>query len=108
MSDKNAKVWSKGDVQSLLVSNDKALVRGLMLIYSKQTPAEQAAAVTKEDNKQGFSAADADILTSFAKFYQRAGFLTMKQLAHARKRVPRYHRQILEDMEANGYQVSYK
>lgn len=102
------KVWGKSDIQSLIESNEKAVYRALVLIYSKQTEAEKAIDQTKDHNGVGFSGLDAEILSSFAKFYQRAGFLTTKQVAIAKKKLKKYWRQILNDMKERGYQVAFK
>lgn len=101
-------VWDKAKVQKLLAENDKAVARALLLVYARQTASEQAAEATTEHNGVGFAALDAEILSSFAKFYKRAGFLTAKQMAVARKKVMKYWRQILNDMAGRGYTVVYK
>lgn len=103
----NANPWNKQRIQQLIAENDNAVVRALLVVYDNQTPAEQANAATVEHNGAGFSGADAEILTSFVKFYQRAGFLTPKQVALARARVAKYWRQLLAVAERNGHQVSY-
>ncbi len=99
--------WNKQRIQQLIAENDRAVVRALLAVYANQTPAEQANGSTVEDNGAGFTGADAEILTSFVKFYQRAGFLTPKQVALARARVGKYWRQLLIAAENNGHAVAY-
>jgi len=101
------KTWNKQSIQELIVSNDKAAVRALLVVYGNQTPAEKADGKTVENNGAGFSGVDAEILTSFVKFYQRTGFLTGKQLALLKVRIVKYWRQLLAAAEARGNTVSY-
>jgi len=103
-----AKVWSKEDIQKLVVTNDKAAVKALLTIYAKQTESEKASDATHEHNSVGFTAFDAEVLTSFAKFYQRVGFLTDNQMSILKKKIGKYWRQLLASAEAKGACVSYK
>lgn len=102
------KVWTKTDIQTMLATRDKAVTNALLLIYSKQTDAEQATEATVEHNGVGFTGVDGEFLTSCAKFYKRAGFLTDKQMAIARNKMKKYWKQILLDMQSRGYEVSLK
>ena len=83
-------------IQALLESNDKAVIRGLLAIYARQTSAEQSMEATKEDNGIGFNACDAPFMSSLAKWYNAKGFLTPKQLYRARKTIIKYRRQLTE------------
>lgn len=99
--------WNKQLIQQLIVQNDRAVVRALLVLYDAQTPAEQADSKTVEHNGAGFTGADAEVLTSLVSFYTRAGFLTPKQVALARSRVPKYWRQLLAAAERKGHSVVY-
>lgn len=101
-------VWNKERVCTLLDTRDVAVAKAVCLIYSKQTAAEQSSDSTNTENGVGFSKIDAEFLSSCARFYQRTGFLTAKQLAMCRNKVKKYWRQILDDLKAKGYEVSYK
>lgn len=103
-----AKVWDKEAIQTLVVTNDKAAVKALLTIYSLQTEAEKAIEQTTEQNGVGFTGTDAEILTSFATFFQRTGFLTEKQMALLKKRITKYWKQLLKAAESKGATVSYK
>lgn len=88
------KVWTKAEIREKLASNDNWLVRGLLAIFSRQTASEQEAGVTSEDNGIGFNGADAEILSSFAKFYAKNGYLSPKQREIARKKMLKYAGQL--------------
>lgn len=100
--------WNKEKVQRLLETRDEAVGKALALIYSHQTAAEQSSDHTNEENGVGFTKFDSEFLSSCAKFFNRTGFLTDKQLPKVRAKIKKYWKQILKDMEKRGYQVSYK
>lgn len=102
-----SKTWNKQAIQQLIVNNDEAAVRALLVVYVNQTPQERADGTTVEFNGTGFTGVDAEILTSFVKFYHKAGFLTSKQLALVKARMPKYWRQLLAAAEAKGHAVVY-
>lgn len=105
---KEARVWDRDAIKQLVTTRDEAAVKALLIIYSKQTEAEKCHDHTSEDNGVGFSKVDSEILSSFAKFYERAGFLTDKQLALLKKRIGKYWKQLLRAAEEKGQMVSYK
>lgn len=106
--EESKKVWDKEMIQQLLATNDKAATKALMTIYSKQTQSEQAVGTTTDQNSVGFTAFDAEILTSFAQQYERSGFLTAAQIALLKKRITKYWRQLLDAAKSKGAEVSYK
>lgn len=92
--------------------NDAFAVRCMMKIYKYQTASEQAYGDTHEDNDVGFSGADAEILSSFAKQVEKwennkNGFetpLSERQLRIVRKKMCKYTKQlstILTDADYN-------
>lgn len=72
----------------------------MMRVYSHQTDDEQRAEDVRYHNGRGFRVQDARILTSFCKFYETRGFLTPKQMAVVRRKMPKYVRQLTN--YANG------
>lgn len=98
-------VWNKDTVQHLLNTNDRAVVRALMAIYARQTTEEQQTQAATEHNGVGFSGVDAEILSSFAQFYQSHGYLTDKQMSLLRARIQKYWSQLLRIAQSKGHQV---
>jgi len=99
----------KAVIVNAILSNDKAAVRALMLVFEQQTLMEKNAESTYMLNGVGFSSADAEILTSFAKQVQRwnsAGAgrhdspLSPKQMAIVKRRMVHYWRQLIPHAEA--------
>ena len=68
----------------------------LLKILENQTQDEVATESTHEHNGIGFTGADAEILTSFAKQYQKSGTLSQKQLVILFKKMPKYSAQIIK------------
>ena len=97
---KNGKYWSKNDIKSLLIRNDKAVKKALLIIYNYQTDSEKSNEETIEQNGVGFSGADALILTSFANQLKYKD-LSEKQMIILRKKMIKYAGQILNYMETH-------
>lgn len=107
MADLDPGTWTRSKVQALIDARDDAAIRALLAVYAKQTDAEKNLDHTSEENSMGFSKFDAEILTSFAKQYNRSGYLTEKQMAICRNRMKRYWKQLLDDIKAKGLPVCY-
>jgi hypothetical protein len=89
------------DIVNLLRSNDKAIARALIVLKDLQTADEQASESTRHANGKGFRPCHARMGVSMAKFYERTGYLSPKQLAYWRKegkegmRIAIYWKQLL-------------
>lgn len=68
--------------------------RALMTIYMAQTEDEKACNDTVHENGVGFTGRDAEILTSFAKGYEKYGSLTEKQLRCLFNKIGKYAGQL--------------
>ncbi len=90
-----------------LASNDRWALRALMRIYQNQTADEQCQETTIERNGIGFTGPDAEILTSFARQYQRRGCLSPKQMIILRRRIPAYARQIVQGSDTTGLEAAF-
>lgn len=92
---------SGSDIVNLLRSNDKAVARALIVLKDLQTADEQASESTRHLNGKGFRPCHARMGVSMAKFYERTGYLSPKQLAYWRKegkegmRIAIYWKQLL-------------
>lgn len=78
-----------------IMVDDNWLYRAILAIYERQTSQEQNNKATLEDNGVGFNGVDAGILSSYAQFIQRTGFLTLKQKTVARKKIGKYANQLV-------------
>lgn len=73
------------DIVSLLRSNDRAVARALVVLTERQTADEQVSENTRHINGRGFRPCHARMGTSMAKFYQRNGYLSPKQISYWRQ-----------------------
>ena len=90
-----------------LASNDRWALRALMRIYQNQTADEQCQETTIERNGIGFTGPDAEILTSFARQYQRRGCLSERQMIILRRRIPAYARQIVQGSDTTRLEAAF-
>lgn len=77
-------MWTKDKIVNLLANNDEAIARALMALTARQTQDEQVSEDTKYLNGQGFRPCHARMGTSMAKFFDRNGYLSPKQVAYWR------------------------
>ncbi len=98
------KKWKKDEIKLLLETNDKAVIRGLIRIYERQTEDERKAYNTRYENGIGFNGSDAPILSKLAAFYLKNGYLSLKQLQLVRKKMLKYSGQLAAI--ANGLQAT--
>jgi len=78
---------SEQGIVELLRTNDKAVARALVALTKRQTADERVQESTKHRNGEGFRPCHARMGTSMAKFYERNGYLSPKQVAYWRGRM---------------------
>lgn len=94
-------IWTKELITKLILEDDAALCRAVVVIYDRQTADEKSTAETKHDNGLGFTGADAKLLTSFARQIIKrqekkvSPLLSDKQIPWARKKMKKYSGQLL-------------
>ena len=95
-------MWNKQNIQELLESNPKAVLRAVTAIYALQTAEEQASKSTKLNNGVGFGAFDAEFMSDMAKRINKGYELSPKQFAVAKNKIKHYHRQLSEIANADA------
>jgi len=90
---------TKDTIKALLV-NDKAVLRGLLVIDALQTETEREIGDSVVLNGVGWSGTDAEFMSSLAKQYRQRGTLSEKQMVWARKKIQKYAGQLAK--VANG------
>ena len=88
------RTWTEEEIKNLIQNNDTVLYNALLKLYNCQTMDERQLGETNVSNGIGFNGADAPILTSFAQFLKRTGFLTPKQKQLCRNKLKKYNRQL--------------
>lgn len=92
---KQTQKWWKDYIQGLIRTDDKALLRSIVVIGDMQEPVEKALAETVHLNDRGFGKVDAELMTECYFRLKRGENLTPKQLAIARNKMPKYWRQLM-------------
>jgi len=96
---KITKIAKKAFIQDKLRNDIKWTYGALLKIYGFQTAEEQDSECTKDWNAVGFTGADGEILTSFAKALLKYRKLTERQLAITKNKMPKYWKQILNNTD---------
>jgi hypothetical protein len=86
--------WNVETIRERLELSDKWVTEGVIRIFDYQTAEEQDSHTTSEDNGVGFNGVDAELLSSYAEFAKKAGFLTKGQMVYARKKMLKYSGQL--------------
>ena len=82
-------------IVNLINTNDRAVVRGLVVLFGEQTLDEQKAEDTRHTNRRGFRADHASYGSKYAKKALRGEALTEKEVAWGRRTLVRYRWQLL-------------
>lgn len=88
-------------IRMQLSTNPAWAQRAIVKLWERQTADEQSAKTTGHDNGIGFNGTDAFILSSFAEQIKKGRTLSVKQLAIAFKKLPKYTRQIISEIPAD-------
>ena len=100
------KITSKAQLVSMLktqlATRPQQAIKGLMRIYANQTETEQSSGEVIVNNGIGFVGVDSEILTSFAKQYERKRSLSEKQMTILYKKMPKYADQLISAAIAEG------
>jgi hypothetical protein len=90
------KVWDKDEIKAVLVRSDVFVTRSVVKMLARQTVAEAQGGYTNVANNVGFSAFDAEFLTSIANKIIEGRNLSVKQISSTRKSMLRYAGQITD------------
>lgn len=100
--------WTAEEIKDIILRNDRQLCLSIVQIYNCQTEDEKLYKETSHDNGVGFNGADSHILSSFAEFYLKNNYLTKKQLEIAKKKMPKYSRQLAKLANAQALKALSK
>ena len=92
-------IWTKERVRKELKRNPKAVTRGILALYDRQTDDERVNRATSSSNGMGFNSHDAAFLSSLAMQIYKKGFLTEEQLKKGRESMLKYSGQIARLVE---------
>jgi hypothetical protein len=84
-------------ITQLLLDNDKAVERAIVVLFYRQTKDEQEANKALDKNGRGFSKEDASLGSYLAKWILEKNRLTGKWLVSARTMSQKYVNQLVEE-----------
>ena len=90
----NQKQWEKY-LRNLVRTNEKALIKSIMIIYNNQTFEEKEAGTSIYENKIGFNRFDSKEMMRIARKLKQRVPLTESEIAHARIVMPKYWKQLM-------------
>lgn len=97
--------YTKETIQEKIVNDLNWTIRSIEVLFSRQTQDEQRSGETTHLNGRGFNGRDSVIMTSFfnqiqkRKQYNNPVLLSDKQLNVCRRVLPKYWRQIQEEIQ---------
>lgn len=97
---KNQKEW-KAEIIKTIESNERALKRAIMIVFDNQTVEEKMYGKSNEENRKGFNKVDAEIMSKIALKIQRGQELNFNDIIIARRKMPKYWKQIMVRAKAN-------
>jgi len=100
--------WTETEIKSLIETSDKMVCISLVQMYNQQTEDEKLYKETAHYNGVGFSACDSKILSSFAEFYLKKGYLSPKQIQTARPKLVKYRKQLVKLANAHELKKASK
>jgi hypothetical protein len=98
-------MYTQDQIKTNIQTNVSWTIRTLEVLYSRQTTDEKESMTTTHRNGRGFNGRDSEILTSFynqvqkRKQWNNPQLLSEKQLHICQKLLPKYWRQIKEEIE---------
>lgn len=98
-------MYSKDQIKTNIVNDIRWTIRSLEVLFHRQTSDEQVNHQTTHLNGRGFNGTDSEILTSFyyqvqkRRSYNNPVLLSDRQLEICRKRLPKYWKQIQEEIQ---------
>lgn len=91
--------FTKEFIQEKLSTDARWIERALVVLHDRQTADEQSNRTTSKDNGVGFNGTDAAYLSYCAEWVKRGNHLSGNHVEKCGKRVKKYWRQILEEIE---------
>ena len=95
-------MYTKETIQQNLQSNPMWIERALVVLFNRQTNDEQKTQDTREWNGMGFNKPDSRYLSYCSKWVIGGRHLNEKHLLKCGSKLPKYWKQILEEIKMRG------
>ena len=94
--------WTPAAIVTLLSGNNRAVEKGIVAVFNRQTIDEQSTVTTRHSNGIGFNVPDAKLGTYYAKWVMAGRELTGWHLSRARELAIKYRAQLADVANTNG------
>lgn len=101
-------VWTKNEIRNMLIMSDKAVIHGLMRLYSFQTDVEKVTLAGSLVNGKGFDRVDTYALTKLARKYDATQSLSANEIQFCRSRLLKYAGQLTNYANENVKEMQLK
>jgi hypothetical protein len=91
--------YTKEVIQQKLSSDLRWIERGVLVLFDRQTEDEKTQQGTRWENGRGFNKSDSNYLTYISKYLLSGRHLTGVHLEKVSSKLPKYWRQIMEEIE---------
>jgi hypothetical protein len=95
-------IYTEEFIKSKLSTDPRWIERGLVVLFNRQTEDEKNTQQTKWDNGMGFNGSDSGYLSYCSKWVLSGKNLNEKHLKKCGSKLPKYWRQILEEIMVRG------
>jgi hypothetical protein len=92
-------MYTKEVIQEKLSSDLRWMERAVIVLYNRQTEDEKVTSHTRHENGRGFNGTDSKYLTFVSKYLLRGGRLSGSHVQKVGKKLPKYWRQIQEEIQ---------
>ena len=86
----------KAYLKILLITNEKALCRAVLLIYNNQTHEEKIVGKSVDHNSIGFNRWDSEEMSDIAEKLKRGERLLPNEITHSKIVMPKYWKQLMD------------
>jgi hypothetical protein len=91
--------YTKEYIQAKLSSDVRWIERAVLVLFERQTDDEQTNKVTRWENGRGFNSSDSRYLTYVSNYLLGGRHLSGRHLEKVATKMPKYWRQILEEIQ---------
>jgi len=95
-------MYNQKFIKEKLSTDVRWIERALIVLFHRQTSDEQDSGQTRVYNNRGFNGADSRYLTYCAKYVIGGGRISGKHLQKCAKMLPKYWKQIEEEINRKG------
>jgi hypothetical protein len=95
-------MYTKEVIKEKLSTDVRWMERAVIVLYNRQTEDEKVISHTRHENGRGFNGTDSKYLSYVSKYLLRGGKLSGNHVTKVSRKLPKYWKQIQEEIEMKG------